>query len=1856
MSAPLSDPSAVADRLSRIVAGNNNLVQQPGVVQGLLEAGASAPQAQAVDQFIGGLNAELKVRTAAAAGIRVPLSPTETTALDAMGINYSGVQLKQQQAIDQLRQSMAGAGREPIIGPDGLPELDSGGNPLSRPIPKPKPKPAAPKPSGGGGFFGAIAAPFKAVGNLVMHGQLTPDYNAHSALSYLGRDAGAVGALHLANDAYQVVSTELSNVGQARNPAQFAAASTQNADLARQLGYDPNSTFSMAAFEARGYAHHDLTPLAQEWDTKHPDGLFGWTGQQAVNEAEQFAIDPEKYRQNILNSTTNDQQAAERLQEAGSPEFQDLVRKVQARKSDVGTDTATAAGIDPVKHPTLFGLTSAATNVVASFALDPLAFSMKAAQAGRIASVAVPNLADGEAVRSVLLAEDGIKSMAQASQIAHVKNLVQAANDFREASGDAVRQAQIVARLTAGNPYAPLLQDFVGTSQILRRTDEGAVIGAGEPIDTFEKAVDYIASRDALTRLSGGIAPVQSTMLPGALSSYGFLKLKGSLAAWSAGRTAGRATQAASDYLGWASADPARFEQAVKDGYIAKFDPQVDDAIDPSTGKPIYEANSEVTQAGMGALRRGELTYGSRGTSDQMSAVGKVVGYPTLGVAARARLAIQRMTNALPRVRHVNVDSAASLDTLDKIARTYLTIGDAALLKARWIAGDDTTRKTILEGLKDQIAEAAGLSKTSSFRWMKGLNEERQALVSGWKTDTQKYNTLGDDYEWTDRNGVPGAQWPGQVQKDFYLPDFSKVHHAAVKVGLYEATLGRVLTSHALDKLMTQWKIGALMRPITATRAVIESWINAANEGLFGTALGTKALLRDSGRLYDGDLARMPKVDRILSFIPSIGASRLYRHVLESTMDGATADAVANMPEDLLHSAIHEQSAFHQAMDLDPGGTSSITRGAELGLKPGRITYDPRYAWTPKLRARQGFQITEDLDGIKGADAYANALATRMNQEPEVARAVLEHLTGRDLDQAGTLYHGGLPHDATLDDIDLEHLGAQQNKSGKDYGGFYLSDSSSRRVAENYAATRSAALHRFRLRPDARMGDMGDRNIDRLSAYERRDLAERYDYIKGKDAFGRTQYTLLNKNAVASMQSVGQGHPIEDVIKALDESPAMRHTMYGKYFKLDGGTTVRAALPDEIGYGKRQWAQNIVADMEQLVTGRNGHPAQQIIDYFAEHGKAPSADWILDNVKNMERPNKVLAPTFIDLPSTPGVQGMLKNIFELESRGYQRLVEIPIQRHATAPLFTAAYAQAKVGLEALKARWIEEGISEPAAERMTAEIAAGQGWARVARMLDDPHMKMQMDIVGRGFFAFSRATTMMLRRWGSTFWRNPAAARRMQLAAEGAVQSGVVYKDENGQWVFNFPLSGVALEVLQHAMSVIPGLHDMISFPVQDLRGQVGTIIPGSNNPLQYSTSPMVSLTGRWIASHFPEHREWFDEIDKRLNGSLGQGRGVIDTLTPSLLKSLMIDPQIWPFTSDDHRNTMVASAMVGSLYNLYAAGMVPKESASADEWNQFFERLRKGVLSQLFIRGAFGSIEPAILDTPEAMTSAAQPDFAYRVTGARDLRAEFKELLNDTGGDFARANAIWARLHPDELVYTQSGSQSTTAKALLAATDQAYKWLSTNQGFVSKYKSVAAYFVPQAASNAPFSMTAYRAELEQGLRERKTPDEFLNGVYVSQDSSKYFAMEDKYKADYAIALGQSPDAATAVKTKWLSDSAAFKATHPLFKNWLEDHSLGGQTAVGQLASLRNMVNNHDVPLDKNSSQTLANMIQAFDGYETFVRNHQGQKSDMRAARSQALSMLQDYLAGAVKEAPDLVDVYNGVFRVLNTNLDTISQ
>jgi hypothetical protein len=355
----------------------------------------------------------------------------------------------------------------------------------------------------------------------------------------------------------------------------------------------------------------------------------------------------------------------------------------------------------------------------------------------------------------------------------------------------------------------------------------------------------------------------------------------------------------------------------------------------------------------------------------------------------------------------------------------------------------------------------------------------------------------------------------------------------------------------------------------------------------------------------------------------------------------------------------------------------------------------------------------------------------------------------------------------------------------------------------------------------------------------------------------------------------------------------------------------------------------------------------------------------------------------------------------------------------------------------------------------------------------------------------------------------------------------------------------------------------------------------------------------------------------------------------------------------------------MGAYANLAAAGMVPAPDAPAAVRQAFLNNLRAQVHNQLFLRAVFGLIAPASPSQPLEDTPQSQSDFAFQERGVHNLDDEYKTILNDVNGDLARANAIFTALHPDRVVFNSDGSYGTyqptssaieTAKTHMAAskvslppTTAALKWMTNHSDFISRYGGVAAYFLPQPTTQQPFDDQAYRMQIELGLRQRKTPEEFMNDVTVRNAEAIYYPAIDKLNTQIAQAKAAGNTVLAqqiiAAKSQWETD---FKAQNAALGAKIASFPDSRATAKAELNDLRDMLAKNQVP--DGLAPLLGNLIKSYDTYVAFEGDHKGADQASTQARSQALGAFNGWVAQNINGTP-LMDLYNGVMRGLNNHL-----
>lgn len=756
-----------------------------------------------------------------------------------------------------------------------------------------------------------------------------------------------------------------------------------------------------------------------------------------------------------------------------------------------------------------------------------------------------------------------------------------------------------------------------------------------------------------------------------------------------------------------------------------------------------------------------------------------------------------------------------------------------------------------------------------------------------------------------------------------------------------------------------------------------------------------------------------------------------------------------------------------------------------------------------------------------------------------------------------------------------------------------------------------------------------------------------------------------------------------DALKTPDEYRAYRASEFGNVFLDENNVYQRALTEDEKELALHQHATRMENDLRHLLTTKGqqaefdatGKLVTPPVDAALSEkllaklrgtedtpGVVPDGDWIHQNLLDAERPESAIAPTWMakvvdDKDNLlTAWQKIGNSVQDLSGKAYKMLVTRPAERMTSMPAFWGNYAKARVQMQDLEAKLIEDGHYDPeTVDQLLMHRAIRQAWIRTEATVDDPGLKTQLDVVGRNFFAFPRAVNAFIRRYGQLVKQDPTVIRKAILGIQAAETGGVLYTDPNGELTYTFPGSSFLANSLNHLAQMV-GLENLIQLPTGDMTGKLLMSAPGFDNPIRPSMSPMLNVPFRFIANMFPDHREMFSEIDSVLNGAKGAGRSWESELMPAALSHFVeaLDPH--------EQNNMMASATIGAFSNMVAADpngtkgiwVKPGSDPTGAETQRVLATLKTQVRNQLFMRAALGLIAPGALSRPEDNYDGTQADEAYYIRGARSLDDEYKMMLNDFGGDYAAAQQAFLTSHPNGLIYTMPTTTVLGTDKSVPATRASEQFFEQNYDLVQKYPNVLAYFAP--ASEGKFDANAWQSQLALGLRQKKSISDFVNSYELKQGQNGYFAAYDQYKAakDAATRAGDK-SRASFLASDFQQQMAPYLAANPLLQDWLamgsaEKASIA-RKGVDQLRAMTGDPQAQNLP----GIDTARQMLAAWDTHEQFQQNRVNNTS---AARKQEDANFAEYMTGIVADNPNMTGLY-AMFRALDNkvlpNMNTIA-
>lgn len=178
--------------------------------------------------------------------------------------------------------------------------------------------------------------------------------------------------------------------------------------------------------------------------------------------------------------------------------------------------------------------------------------------------------------------------------------------------------------------------------------------------------------------------------------------------------------------------------------------------------------------------------------------------------------------------------------------------------------------------------------------------------------------------------------------------------------------------------------------------------------------------------------------------------------------------------------------------------------------------------------------------------------ATRLNEKSraslteEVPQSTSENTVGAE---GMTLVHGSGNGNLTLDDIQIVRAnGQKQGKKGRVYGGFYGTSEKDSAQAEGYAGMMEGTptVYDVKIKPGTKVFQK-EGDITRLSENTINDLVSKgYGIVVGTDPRGRTEYAVIDKNAIQGISQRGKTQ--EQVASNEEQNPTLNKDGSQKWF------------------------------------------------------------------------------------------------------------------------------------------------------------------------------------------------------------------------------------------------------------------------------------------------------------------------------------------------------------------------------------------------------------------------------------------------------------------------------------------------------------------------------------------------------------------------------------------------------------------------------------------------------------------------------------------------------------------------------------
>ena len=518
-----------------------------------------------------------------------------------------------------------------------------------------------------------------------------------------------------------------------------------------------------------------------------------------------------------------------------------------------------------------------------------------------------------------------------------------------------------------------------------------------------------------------------------------------------------------------------------------------------------------------------------------------------------------------------------------------------------------------------------------------------------------------------------------------------------------------------------------------------------------------------------------------------------------------------------------------------------------------------------------------------------------------------------------------------------------------------------------------------------------------------------------------------------------------------------------------------------------------------------------------------------------------------------GVTGRAAGFEEVASQ-----LPISMMTEEQAALDGALRRTYPVGNGLNKTGW--EIVQDAATQRKAVEqdvykYAAEHAIRDLMPFIDTHEIRSQFADSVSGLLPFWYAEENFLKRWAKMFAEGGPALtlariRKLQMTYLGLRTMGIIRQDPQGRDYFVWPGSEYMNEVLQRVFGTELPLNTVFQSPTE-------RIVPGFQPAFGApQTGPFVSVPLDAVASIFPETVP----LERAIVGDFGMFRSVLEHIIPAQIRNTWEAVAAFSNQNLNGSNERHAAAMMTAMQQLEFTPYALRDDATAGEKDEYLRRVRDHARVILLSQALGGWFMPAQLSP---LTTPNASSLSWITSGGIEnpvelLSAEYYELISNLGIEegtiaFLELNAD-ANLNSVVTPLAATVVRSTTPSgAPLPTTEEGIMFYLDNQELLDQHPEAGPWLLPQDATRqSKRSQYAYDTEIVSGLRQRRTPEEFLDALKYKEGAAIYFDSRKRFETEHAR-LKASGDTTNARKLSlaWDNWSTTWRVTHPIFAEGL---------------------------------------------------------------------------------------------------------